>query len=285
MDQAEQNSKPKPKILKFLFFIIIIIAFFGIIFFVATFDFAGITTEKEKTTEEKDTMEITGENKAQSYNSFIIDEWNGYRFRYQSGWSVKKNYNEDGSFSGVTIYPQTKKADNDYISIGSGKKNCEDFGMVKCSMSGYGLIIQPIYTYSSDSEVAIIYDGIIKSIDTFQGKNEFDIEKIRNIINIFIEAEKNSDFNKARKVMSTELLNSYDSRYFSSAREGKIGRYEFVENAKYLDTGYYQIPTKVYGYLTDAKNEIGYWNYIFKIKIINSEYLIDDITINSFQSK
>ncbi|MFA5080577.1 MAG: hypothetical protein WC472_03045 [Candidatus Paceibacterota bacterium] len=284
---SNPNLKQKPNIFKFIIFTVIIIVVFGIIFYLAMFnnEKGNMIIKKEPVEEKGVVMTITGENKVQTYNSFIIDEWNGYRFKYRSDWSIEKNYNEDGSFSGITIYPQAKKNNNDSIFIGKEKTNCEDVKMTKCLMAGYGLIMQPIYTYSNDTETAVIYEGIIQSINTFQGQSEFDIEKIRNTINIFIEAEKANNFSKAKEIMSAELLNIYDSRIFGLTREGKVGRYEFVENVKYLSTGYYQIPTKVYGYLTEEKNEIGYWNYIFKIKIINGKYLINDITIDNFQSK
>ncbi|MCK9393676.1 MAG: hypothetical protein WCX30_00005 [Candidatus Paceibacterota bacterium] len=289
MDQIKTNpnSKPKSNIFKFIFFIAVIVVVFGVILFLALYNDGKSSKIIKKEAEEKKEifMTITGENKVQTYNSFIIDEWNGYRFKYRSDWSVKKDYDENGSFLGITLYPQSKKNDNDYITIGGGKINCEDAKMVKCLMAGYGLIMQPIYTYSGDTEVAAIYEGVVKSIDTFQGQSEFDIEKIRNVINTFIEAKKNNDFNKAKETMSVALLNIYDPKLFGSSGEGRIGRHEFAENAKYLNIGYYQVSTKVYAYLSEEKNEIGYWNYIFKIKIISNKYLIDNIVVDNFQSK
>ncbi|MDD5639922.1 MAG: hypothetical protein PHR47_03985 [Candidatus Pacebacteria bacterium] len=284
---SNPNLKQKPNIFKFIIFTVIIIAVFGIIIYLGLFsgEKGNMIVKKESVEEKEVVMTITGENKIQTYSSFIIDEWNGYRFKYRSDWSVEKNYNADGSFSGITIFSQNRKDNDNSIFIGKEKTNCEDVKMVKCLMAGYGLIMQPIYTYSNDTETAVIYEGVVKSINDFQGQSEFDIEKIHNTINIFIEAEKTNNFNKAKEIMSAELLNTYDSRLFGVIRDGKVGRHEFVENAKYLGSGYYQIPTKVYGYLTEERNEIGYWNYIFKIKIINGKYLINDITIDNFQSK
>jgi hypothetical protein len=278
------NSILNPKNIKLLIIAIVVIIVIVVSIQLTPHDSKHTNNVKKEQGSSNITMTVTGDNKVQTYNSFVVDEWNGYRFKYRSDWTIKKEYNDKGTFIGITIYPQNKKNDNDYIVIGKDKKNCTDVKMVKCIIAGYGLIMQPVYTYSSDSDVSTIYNGIIKSIEMYQGKSEYDIEKIRTTIETFISAKKSNNFNKAKVVMSANLLNGYDSREFSTSAEGKIGRYEFVEDSKYLDFGYYQVPVKVYGYFEDEKNEIGYWNYLFKVKIVNNEYLIDEINIGNFQS-
>jgi len=278
------NSILNPKNIKLLIIAIVVIVVIVVSIQLTSYDSKNTSNGKKGQDSSSTVMKVTGDNKVQVYNSFVIDEWNGYRFKYRSDWSIKKEYNDKGAFIGITIYPQNKKNDSDYIIIGKDKKNCADAKMAKCIMAGYGLIMQPIYTYSNDPDVSTIYNGIIKSIETYQGKSEYDIEKIRTTIGTFINSKKYNDFNKAKAVMSANLLNGYDSREFSVSGEGKIGRYEFVEDSKYLDFGYYQVPVKVYGYFEEEKNEIGYWNYLFKVKIVNNEYLIDEINISNFQS-
>ncbi|MCK9578522.1 hypothetical protein M0R01_03470 [bacterium] len=275
------------KILKLAVLVGIIIVVFTVIILLSSSDAPkAIYTKIVKPTEEKPVeMSITGDNKVQTYNTFIVDEWNGYRFKYQSDWISKNQYDEKGQFIGVLIYPNEKKNENDYIAIGNNKTNCEDFKMVKCSMAGYGLIMQPVYTYSSETNTNNVYDALIKSILDFQGKTEFDIEKINNTIKTFLTARRENKFSIAKEVLSTDFLNSYDQRSFSLSREGKIGRYEFVENRKYLDYNYYEVPTRVYAYYENEKNEIGYWDYVFKIKVLNTKYIIDEINEGKFQAK
>jgi len=284
----EPEGKPssKSKIFKFVIIIAVVIGFFAIILMLTTSSPKTVYTKKEKKEEEKAVvMTVTGNNKTQTYNTFIVDEWNGYRFKYRSDWTIKKQYDEKGSLAGITAYPQNKKSENEFIAIGNKQNNCEDYKMVKCLIGGYGIIMLPIYTYSSEEDITNVYEALTKSIIGFQGSTKSDIEKIRKTISIFVTAQKENKFSTAKEVLSANFLNNYDAKKFNLAREGSIGRYEFIENSKYLDNDYYQVPARVYAYFNEEKNEIGYWDYTFKIKFINGKYLIDDITINNFQAK
>lgn len=286
METEEKGSK-FGKLIKLVIVIAVVVVIFVVIMMLTSSDSpTAIYTKKTKPTEEKDVvMTVTGDNKVQTYNTFTIDEWNGYRFKYRSDWIAKKKYDDKNNFIGVILYPNEKKNDNDYILVGGEKKDCEDVKMTKCSISGYGLIMQSIYTYSNEEGVFSVYDALINSISDFQGKTEFNIESARNTIKTFLNAQKENKFNLAREVMSPSLLNEYDSRLFNVSREGSMGKYEFIENSQRLQNDYYKVPVRVHAYYNDEKNEIGYWDYVFSIRVANEKYLIDEINIKSFQSK
>ncbi|OQB08379.1 MAG: hypothetical protein BWY21_01304 [Parcubacteria group bacterium ADurb.Bin216] len=219
---------------------------------------------------------ILGENRADVYNDYSINEWNSFRFKYKDDWIVEKSYGDRG-LDKVLI-----KQGEELITIG-GKKDCSDMADERCVMAGYGIIIEPIYTASKDQAVLAVFDNIVNSIIGFQGNYSFDSKQVKDLIASFFEARLSGNIEAMKDYITVSF---YNDNTFSYLLSGDIrwARYELSGGMQYLSNEQYQFKVIVYEYQYDKSKETGKREVVIKILNDDGRYLIDGIKLGKLES-
>lgn len=262
---------------KFIKFFLIFVVVAGFIAFLVYFQSAfKNTSKKDEKKDDSVEMKLIAENKADLYNNFLVDEWNGYRFKYKDSWTVEKKY--DGrNLKNIIIKPKDGGSENSYIFMGGDNGECVDIKKERCVIAGYGLITEPIYIFSKEELVVTAFDSVISSIGSYQGIIFFDSMILKNTLNSFGEAEKNNDKNSLRKLISPNIFSNYEIKKSNLLGSNKWGKYEIVNNFKILSQDSYQATLREYEYSGEQESEIGYIDIAFVLKNVNNLYIIESI--------
>jgi hypothetical protein len=243
---------------------------------VVAFVFMG-GTKKIGNNENKEIQGIvlTGENKADIYNTYTIEEWNSFRFKYKDDWSVEKEYGDDKKLKKVIIKKDSNE--DNYIFIG-GIDDCGDMKNERCVLGGYGLMVEPIYTSSKDEAVLKVFDSLIKSIVDFQGIYSFDSKSLKGLLDNFFKAKINGDKEALESLVSLKFFNSQIFNYIISGQVN-WSRYEIADNIKFIDNNDYQVKISIFEYYGSKEKEIGSREALISIINNSNNYLIDNIEL------